>query len=258
MKKIFFALIATTTTACAFAQTVEKMVVRQADGTETKFRVTSIDKVYFEEDEVKMDYVDLGLKSGTKWATCNLGANAPEEYGDYYGWGCIDPYAEGDNITWPLYFLKIGGTGTSGGDCGTAKDPLQEYVNPNYTSISSTDWDAAKTELGGNWCMPTEEDLKELTTSCIWSWTTVNGVDGYTVTNKSDATKYIFLPAAGYRYGTALEQGGTYGHYWCADPHTNSPNAIRMTLFSAYRSVTNAYRYYGLPIRPVYKEQAEN
>ena len=89
-------------------------------------------------------YVDLGLPSGLKWAKCNLGASKPEEYGDYYGWGCTDPYATGDDVDWPLYFTKLGGTGTTYSDCGTDKDPLKDYVTTNVKSIAGTEWDAAR------------------------------------------------------------------------------------------------------------------
>ena len=252
MKKTLLALIiATASTSCAFAQrTTEKMVIRQTNGNETKFIVSSVDKIYFVEDEPQ--YVDLGLPSGTKWAACNLGADAPEDYGNYYGWGCTTPYAEDDDITWQLYFQKLGGEGTSAGDCGTAKDPLQDYVEPNSKSISGTEWDAAKKALGGLWRMPTEDEIHELISNCNWTWTTENGVNGYKAVSKSDATKYIFLPAAGDRYGTTLDQADVYGFYWTAAPHVNSPNAIYFSIFSAYRRVANRPRNYGYTIRPVY------
>ena len=164
--------------------------------------------------------VDLGLPSGIKWASCNLGASSPEEYGDYYGWGCTEPYKSTDNVGWSLYFQMIGGTGTSYSDCGTDKDPLKDYVYPNQKSIAGTKWDAARAKLGGTWRMPTTDEQRELVNSdnCTWTWTTQNGKNGYKVVSKKNGNS-IFLPAAGLRYGTSLSYAGSDGYYWSSTPY---------------------------------------
>ena len=239
--------------ACCFAQTPDQMVVEKNDGTLVEFSVEEVNRVYIKEGSApEMDYVDLGLPSGLQWATCNLGASKPEEYGDYYGWGCTEPYAEGDDVDWPLYFQKIGGTGTVWDDCGTSKDPLQEYVYPNNKSIAGTKWDAARKKLGGKWRMPTQDEFNELLNNCTCSWTTLNGVNGYKVVSKKDTSKYIFLPAAGGRYGISLLSAGLDGYYWGATPSSNYAGyACYLGFYSSEHGVSLSCRLNGFPVRPV-------
>ena len=198
-------------------------------------------------------YADLGLPSGLKWAKCNLGASKPEEYGYYYGWGCTEPYVDGEDVDWPLYFSKIGGTGTDRTDCGTDKDPLKDYVYPNNESIAGTKWDAARQKLGGTWRMPTFNEIKELenTDNCDWQWTTENGVNGYKVTSKKNGNS-IFLPAAGQRFGSSLDYTGSYGCYWGSSPTPGYQNsACQMRFASNFQSYRYDYRYSGFTVRPV-------
>ena len=236
-----------------FAQDKEVMVVRQTDGKEVRYDVTKVERVYVETESPspEVDYVDLGLS--VKWATCNLGASKPEEYGDYYGWGCTEPYATGDYVGWPLYFAKIGGTGTAWSDCGTEKDPLKDYVYPNNKSIAGTEWDAARKKLGGTWRMPTTAEQQELmnTDNCNWQWTTENGVNGIKVTSKHNGNS-IFLPAAGGRQNTSLIADGSYGNYWNSSPYLyDNFYAYGMGFVSDDHGGLSADRYLGLPVRPV-------
>lgn len=182
-------------------------------------------------------WVDLGLS--VKWATCNIGASTPSENGGYYAWG---ETATKSSYTWNNY---LGATMTSWSDCGTTKDPLKNFVYPNETSIASTQYDIAHTQWKGTWRMPTFEEQSELCNNCYWEWT--NNYNGtkkagyiiYKVKDKSDRGKYsygytaptatytltdthIFLPASGYRSGTALYSNGYVGRYWSADPTTGS------------------------------------
>ena len=255
MKKIFMLIVAVLSAAGALAQENERiMVVLKTDGTAIRVSVGEVREVFFANDtpepEPTMESVDLGLS--VKWATCNLGASKPEEYGDYYGWGCTEPYAEGDNIGWPLYFQKLGGSGTDWTDCGTSKDPLQEYVYPYSMSISGTKWDAARKKLGGKWRMPTRDEIWELIDNCTWSWVTLNGVNGCKVVSKKDTSKYIFLPAAGTRYGTSLYDAGSGGSCWGATPNSyNADGAPLLSFKSGYRDVLLSDRCYGRTVRPV-------
>ena len=255
MKKIFMLIVAVLSAAGALAQENERiMVVLKTDGTAIRVSVGEVREVFFENDtpepEPTMESVDLGLS--VKWATCNLGADKPESYGDYYGWGCPEPYAKGDDAGWPLYFQKIGGSGTDESDCGTEKDPLQEYVYPNNNSIAGTKWDAARKKLGGKWRMPTQDEFNELLNNCTWSWTTLNGVNGYKVVNKNDSSKYIFLPAAGFRDGTSLSNAGSDGCCWGATPYSSTADsACSLNFYSSGHFVNNYSRYYGRTIRPV-------
>ncbi|MCF0186218.1 MAG: hypothetical protein HUJ98_07000 [Bacteroidaceae bacterium] len=213
--------------------------------------------------------VDLGLS--VKWASCNLGASKPEEYGDYYGWGCISPYVTGttmDNVNWSLYFNKLGGTGTQASDCGESGDPLHSYVGANARSIAGTEWDAATKELGSNWHIPTSAQIKELINkdNCDWVWTTDylgdgTGIKGYKVTSKKEGytDKSIFLPVVGRRDGTGYYEKPPFenGYYWCSQTPqgSNAQRGLNMKFdkssISEPGSSFYSIRYYGLAIRPV-------
>ncbi|MDD6356703.1 MAG: hypothetical protein PUG15_01220, partial [Bacteroidales bacterium] len=134
-------------------------------------------------------WVDLGLPSGLKWATCNVGAANPWDYGDYFAWGETTPKSIVYN--WSTY---LDGRITSPEYCGTDKDLLN-----GITDISSTQYDAARTNMGGDWRMPTTEEQNELVENCYWEWTDSyngKGVKGYIVYKVKDASdkgkkKYI-------------------------------------------------------------------
>ena len=216
-------------------------------------RVADIDYITMD-----LEYVDLGLPSGIKWATCNLGANTPEEYGNYYGWGCTTPYKDTDDVNWELYFKTLGCTGTDWQDCGTDKDPLKDYVK-NRRNISGTEWDVAK--LDRTWRIPTKAEFQELVDNCNWTKTTLNGVSGYRLTSKTNGNS-IFLPSAYFRTGeTTMMVGGTY--YFSATPYdkitndefdvawwTNFVSDVHFEFVAGNRCV-------GLPIRPVYDPEGE-
>ena len=132
------------------------------------------------------EWVDLGLPSGTLWATCNVGANAPEEYGDYFAWGETEPK---EVYTWETYKW-----------CNGNKDTLTKYCGSdgsvdNKTELDPED-DAAYVNWGPSWRMPTKEHQQELIDNCTWVWTTCNGVNGQLVTGPNGNT--MFLPAAGF------------------------------------------------------------
>lgn len=134
-------------------------------------------------------YVDLGLS--VKWATMNVGASSPEDYGDYFAWGEITPKT-------------------------TYSSSNYSYSdNPTILPLSN---DAAHANWGGSWRMPTDAELTELREQCTWTWTTQNGVNGYKVTSKSNNS--IFLPAAGYRFGSLLSYAGSGGYYWSSSHNT--------------------------------------
>ncbi|MBR5532185.1 MAG: T9SS C-terminal target domain-containing protein, partial [Bacteroidales bacterium] len=126
------------------------------------------------------EYVDLGLPSGIKWATCNVGANSPEDYGDYFAWGETEPK---DYYDWSTYKY-----------CNGSYDIMTKYFTDsdygtvdNKTTLELTD-DAAHVNWGGNWRMPTKAEQDELrnTDNCTWEWTTLNGVEGYKVISKKN------------------------------------------------------------------------
>ena len=170
-------------------------------------------------------YVDLGLSSGLKWATCNIGADNPEDYGNYYAWGETETkaeYTEDNSVTFGQQLNDISG-------------------NAQY--------DAAAANWGGTWRMPTKDEIRELIYNCSWTPETQNGVDGFKVTGSNG--NYIFIPASGYRDGSSSYIYGEC-YYWSSTPHQYSSD-YSYILYSdyEYQSEDMNYRYRGLTIRPV-------
>ena len=187
-------------------------------------------------------WVDLGLPSGTKWATCNVGATTPEEYGDYFAWGDTTTKSDYSGLYCPTYGLIISQLQSQGYIDGEGN------LTPQY--------DAATANWGGGWRMPTEAEQEELLNNCTWTWTTQNGVNGYNVEGPNGNS--IFLPAAGGRGGSSLFGAGSKGYYWSSTPvgssyyHPVDYYANHLKLYSDYQLVYYAgYRYYGLSVRPV-------
>ena len=171
------------------------------------------------------EWVDLGLPSGIKWATCNVGASRPEEYGYYFAWGETrekSSYDEDNSVTFRKDYGDIGG---------------------------DSRYDAAKANWGGDWRMPTYDELNELNTKCTWTWTTQNGVNGYNVEGPNGNS--IFLPAAGRRLGTSLNYTGEYVSYWSSSPYeSGTDGAYGLNINGGLISFLS-YRYYGRSVRPV-------
>ena len=187
------------------------------------------------------EYVDLGLS--VKWATCNVGATKPEEYGDYFAWGETEPKSTYD---WSTYKWCNGSYDTQTKYCTSSSIGTVD----NKTTLDLSD-DAARANWGGSWRMPTKAEQNELRTECTWTWTTENGVNGYKVTSKSNGNS-IFLPAAGYRYDSSLSSAGSCGYYWSSSLYTDTPShAYELTFYSSYVLRGSRHRYSGLSVRPV-------
>ena len=190
------------------------------------------------------EYVDLGLS--VKWATCNVGASKPEEYGDYFAWGETQPK---ETYDWSTYKWCNGSYDTQTKYC---TDSYYGIVD-NKTQLELSD-DAARANWGGSWRMPTHEEQEELRTQCTWTWTTQNGVYGYKVTSKKSGytNKSIFLPAAGCRDDSSLSSAGSYGYYWSSSLYPDYPYGAYELYFSS-DDVDWYYdgRYYGQSVRPV-------
>jgi len=182
--------------------------------------------------------VDLGLPSGTKWADRNVGADSPEDYGDYFAWGetqIKDSYTEENSTTYGLSYSELQSKGIIDS-------------NGNLTA----NYDAATANWGKKWRMPTQAEIIELKNSCIWIWTSKNDVNGYVVTGPNGNS--IFLPAAGYRYGTSLDYAGSCGKNWSSTAYEdNSNNAYGLIFYSGYHYwyYYFDYRIYGQSVRPV-------
>ena len=189
------------------------------------------------------EYVDLGLPSGVKWATCNVGASNPEEYGNYYAWG---ETSTKEDYNWSTYKW-----------CNGSYDKITKYCsNSSYGRVDNKrklelSDDVARKQWGSTWRLPTKAEFDELLRNCTRTWTTQNGIKGYKVTSKKNGNS-IFLPAAGWRDGTSLFHQGTYGFYWSSEPRESYSNcAYRLDFDSGGRRTNLGYRNLGQSVRPV-------
>ncbi len=152
------------------------------------------------------DWVDLGLPSGTIWATRNVGANSPEDYGNYFAWGETAPK---DYYDWSTYEWCNGSYNTMTKYCSDSYLGYNGFVD-NKTELDPSDDAAYVHYLGGR--MPSLNQIQELVNSCTWQWTQRNGVYGQLGTGPNGNT--IFLPAAGRRLDESLDGAGSWGGYW--------------------------------------------
>ena len=191
--------------------------------------------------------VDLGLS--VKWASFNLGASKPEEYGDYYAWGETEPK---DNYNWSTYRLCMGSSSALTKYCPNSFNGYNGFTDTK-TVLDSED-DAASVNLGGKWRMPTNSEWTELRENCTWEWTTINGVSGRKFTSRKEGhtDKWIFLPAAGYRNDVYLYDAGSAGSYWSSSLNIYGAYTATYTwLNSGNVGSNNDYRDHGLSVRPV-------
>ena len=191
-------------------------------------------------------WVDLGLPSGLLWAECNLGANAPEEYGNYYAWG---ETTTKEVYFWNTYcYCNVDGDGNLG--TLTKYNTNSDYGTiDNLTTLQAAD-DAATQVLGSGARTPTKEEWEELINNTTVEWTTMNGADGRKFTGSNGNT--LFLPAAGDRYGSYINGLGTLGCYWSSSLLESTPScAWNVDFFSVNLSMICCDRYFGFSIRAV-------
>ena len=197
--------------------------------------------------------VDLGLS--VKWANMNVGATSEGDYGQFFAWGETTGYgsntADGHKFGWPSYSL-----------CGGSNTTLTKYNNDgnkgtvdNKTTLEAAD-DAATANWGGDWRMPTYDELNELlatktNANYTWTWTTVGGHNGYKITNNTTGAN-IFLPASGGRYDTTLGSQGTYGNYWSSSLNVSNARYGHYLSFEPNSaSMVYTFRHSGFSVRPV-------
>ncbi len=240
------------------ANAVTYMIVKCADGSVDFYDVDHVTELYYTdihqiEDGVSVTgkeglytYVDLGLPSGTKWATYNVGATKPTEYGDYFAWGETKPKEE---YTWETYKW-----------CYGKEDRLTKYCTDskfgtvdNKTVLDAED-DAATANWGSAWRMPSAEEIDELIDACNWKWmdnyyaTGIAGRLGTSVYNGAT----IFLPAAGGRDNTDLYSAGYHGFYWSSSlSEGNSYGAYYLYFYDSYIGRGYSLRYNGRSVRAV-------
>lgn len=202
------------------------------------------------------EYIDLGLS--VKWASVNLGAISPEDYGNYYAWAETSPkyYFTEDNYkwytsgSWFTFTRKI-----------TKYNSQEEYGTVDNKIVLELSDDAANASWGNGWRIPNDNEIQELIDKCTWTYTTINGIKGYSI--KGTTGNSIFLPFAGAYSGSSCYYMGQEGWYWSATHQSdfsenNAQAAHMLDLFSSTKYISNAARYYGLTIRPVIKAQSTN
>ena len=231
------------------------------------------------------EYVDLGLPSGTLWASCNVGATKPEEYGLYFAWGETKGYTSATSAGHSYWLndedtahvlTELGVVTVEEADAKTLQEKLDailagkiEFNEANEADRNEADRqdvvkqkadnkneldledDAAYVNWGSNWRMPSLDQIVELIDNCTWEWTTQNGVYGRKATSKTNGNS-IFLPAAGYHSHTWRSNAGSWGSCWSRTIRTyNMFDAY--TLYFNSRSVDwgSNDHFIGRSVRPV-------
>jgi uncharacterized protein (TIGR02145 family) len=237
----FIAFIALCQTL-AFGQKKYEMVVETTDGNSITSPTEDIKRVYFRVSSVNYiacpdnnhpHLIDLGLPSGTKWACCNVGASKPEDYGNYYAWGETQTKDEYNRIT----YIHYDGSSSTFQDIGS--------------DIAGTQYDAATSNWGASWRLPSRQQCKELIDNCTSEQTTQNGIDGRTFTGPNGGT--IFLPAGGHRWNNGVNDARSYGYYWSSTLYESFINYAWYLVFNTGGVLTDRYdsRADGFSVRPV-------
>ena len=199
------------------------------------------------------EYVDLGLPSGTLWATCNVGASNPEDYGDHFAWGETKTKSVYD---WDTY-KHAKGFDKLTKYCDKSKDGYKGFAD-TLTELQPID-DPAMANWGNGWYTPKKEQWDELMAHTNREWTTRNGVEGWLFTSRRNG-KSLFLPAAGYRGNSSLNDAGSHGYYWSSSLYTDSPSGAWFFYFnfnSGCHDMDYYGRIFGRSVRPVRSAQLD-
>ena len=263
MKKLILSLLTMASLAFAANAATTCMIVKTDDGKVVNYDVESVVEVYYQETSSdqgvtvsgkmgKYTYVDLGLPSGTKWATYNVGATKPTEYGDYFAWGETEPKKEYKFAhKWCEYLGTDSWHNTiyrytkywTNGELGTVD---------NKTVLDVED-DAATANWGKEWRMPTSDEIKELLEGCFWKQVNDfhgSGVNGFWGISKANRAT-IFLPAAGYFNVTVNDAVGSVGYYWSSSLDESYSGDAYTIEFYDIISRGDAPRYTGRSVRAV-------
>lgn len=191
--------------------------IYKKDGTVIKYTSAELDYIEaYQDEESQQDpvghiAVDLGLS--VKWASCNIGANSPEQYGDYYAWGEKETKSSYERANYKYYDSSY---------LLTRYCTMSKYGKvDNKTTLDLQD-DVARAKKGGSWRMPTKAEQDELRNKCDWKWTTKKGINGYEVKSRVNGNS-IFLPAAGYRQNSSSHVVGSGASYWSSTLSSDQP-----------------------------------
>lgn len=229
MKRIVISTLVSFFVLFGFCQKQEVMVIEKTDGTTLRLNVNDIKRAIFESTFINpigkvAEAVDLGLASGVKWASWNIGATSPTEYGGYYGWADITGQKTGTDVN--------------------------DYPNNNPPKeISGTNYDIAKALWGGEWRLPSYEDLEEIYSQCNF----YKSDDAIIIVGPN--MNSISLPLAGSREGSEIYDTVNYGYYWSGTLHPEDNNCAWILNFDMVKGkygLAGASRHFGLSVRPVY------
>ena len=194
------------------------------------------------------NFVDFGLPSGTLWATANGGASKPSDYGLYFQWGDVKGYTP-DHVglnkdkkafVWDDYKLSIDGSSSN----------FSKYKTTG--AILALEDDAAHVNMGGDWHMPSPEQIQELIDNTTSTWTKQDGVNGRLFTSKKDVSKTIFIPAAGFAWDGSINLSGSYGYVWSSMLYMcNVYDGQNLRFNSSNVHLYGHYRYNGFSVRGV-------
>ena len=208
------------------------------------------------------------MPSGTLWATCNIGANSPEEAGLYFAWGETSGYTA-EQVGVDKYFIFEDYTDESGvthhNDYKFGPVDWSDESNYGMTKYNETDGkavldaedDAATANWDSNWKMPTKEQFEELTANTEYEWTEIDGVQGgkFTSTVSGYTGKFLFFPAVGRAVDGGVGEVADYGYNWAASLETldGVHYAYYLYFYDGFCAMysTDCHRCYGLPVRPV-------
>ncbi len=239
--KIIMILLFMTSTLNTSAQTAN---IHLKNGRVVIYKSSDVDYIDFTEKNNSgedqslnnHEFVDLGLTSGLLWATCNIGATKPEEYGNFYAWGETESK---NSFSWSNYAHCEG---------------TQESCYKLGDDISETEYDVAHVKWGGAWRLPSNNDFKELYKECTWKWETINGVSGFSIVGPSGGS--IFIPAAGWQKGNSEPSDvGSHGYYWSSNQKRIGYDWAYTLTFGSSSVGTNNLSpcAYGQSVRPVAK-----
>ena len=192
---------------------------------------------------------------GPYWATTNIGAEKPEDYGYYFWWGDTVGYKR-ENNSWVASDGSNSNFSFDWDTCPTMDKSISTLQSEGWITaegVLAPEHDAAQKHWGGAWRMPTKQELDDLNSKCDWVWTTTNGVNGYVVRGRGDyASRNIFLPCAGCGYGTSLRDAGSDGDYWSSVPYSDDYyHAWNLYFNSSDHRTDYYYRDHGQSVRPL-------
>ena len=221
--------------------------------------VTDYKNVEKTKKAINTEYVDLGLPSRTLWAKCNIGAETETDYGVYFQWGDISGVSgslvgkySNEKYSWSTAPFNNG----SGKFESTYFNSVKDTVCPN--NVLAKEYDAAAQIMGSDWRMPTQADLQELLSGTTNEWITNfngTGVNGMKFTSKTETSKYIFIPAAGYCIVGSVKTVGNSGSVWSSSLYTSGLYRAQELVFGSGNSgmLNNDNRCNGLSVRGVRK-----